>query len=100
MPAKKRIADIFPRHLFWDVNMAALDIERDKGLIIPRALFATNQDTFNSDIKKLEALYSKSTILEELKATSETISNDVCEWVAQRYHVPVFYRWRYEGIKR
>ena len=100
MARQQKIIDIFPKHLFWDVNMASLDVNRDKGLIIPRALFATNEQSFENDMIKLESLYSKSTILAELQATRERISNEVCEWVAQRYHVPTFYRWKYEGIKR
>ncbi len=31
-----KIASIFPKHLFWDVDMDRLDIRRDKGIIIPR----------------------------------------------------------------
>src|ERR1700753_3480329 len=95
MQKRVNIANIFPKHLFWDVKMEDLDIENDKDLIIPRALFATGSDTFEKDIKKLESLYSKDIILNELQHTEERISNEVCELVSKRYHVDTFYRWNY-----
>jgi hypothetical protein len=72
--------------------MSSLDIERDKDLIIPRALFATTAETFQSDIVKLESLYPKIQIVREQKATNERISNQVCKLVARRYHVKPFAR--------
>ncbi|MES2278256.1 MAG: hypothetical protein V4592_19655 [Bacteroidota bacterium] len=86
------IAQLFPKHLFWDVDMARLDINKDKDLIIPRALMATTPSTFISDIIKLEEIYPKSVIARELKATTEKVSNQVCRLVARRYHVKQFAR--------
>lgn len=94
MKAKQRISDILPRYLFWDINIDALDLKKDKDIIIPRALFATTPDTFPSDIKKLEKVYSRTEIVEELKYTKERISNKVCRMVSERYHVPAFVRFK------
>jgi len=57
------IASIFPKHLFWDINYNKLNLSRDKGIIIPRALYATTPDTFEEEIKKLEKLYSSKMIV-------------------------------------
>ncbi|HZJ37116.1 MAG TPA: hypothetical protein VFD29_10885 [Gillisia sp.] len=92
MGKKQNIADIFPKHLFWDVDMNKLDFKRDKYLIIPKALFATTEVTFVNDIEHLENFYSKTEILNTLKKTKELISNTVCELVAKRYHSEKFFR--------
>jgi len=88
------IATIFPKHLFWDMDHSKLNLSRDKDIIIPRALFATNEATFVADIIKLEQFYSKNIILKYLKTTKERISNEVCTMVAQRYNVPTFARFK------
>lgn len=72
--------------------MTCLDIDKDRDLIIPRALIATTPSTFITDIAKLEALYSKAAIARELRATKEKVSNQVCCLVARRYHVKQFLR--------
>lgn len=95
MKALANIADIFPKVLFWDVNPALLDVQADKDLIIPRALFMTTEQTFAEDISKLENLYHKDEIVEELKNTKERISNKVCLMVAERYHVEKFLRFKF-----
>lgn len=92
MKARANIAKIFPKHLFWDVNPAELDVQQDKDLIIPRALFATTEKTFEKDIERLEALYNPTEIVTELKSTNERISNAICTLVARRYHVKHFSR--------
>lgn len=88
------IADIFPKHLFWDMDHSKLDMISDKDIIIPRALFATIEETFEADIEKLEQYYSKEDILYHLQNTEEQISNKVCEWVALRYGVEKFTRFK------
>jgi hypothetical protein len=93
MKSVDNIAAIFPKELFWDVNVSRLDIKEDKDLIIPRALYATTENTFSEDISRLERLYKRSEIVEELKSTKERISNKVCTMVAQRYHVKHFSRY-------
>ncbi|SDE84151.1 hypothetical protein SAMN05216464_1109 [Mucilaginibacter pineti] len=92
---KKRVdlSQIFPKYVFWDADPSRLDVERDLGLIIPRALFVTDETNFEMNIQKLENLYSKETILSTLQYTRENISNKVCELVAKRYQVEPFYRW-------
>lgn len=92
MNKMQNMADIFPKHHFWDVGMSKLNLARDKELIIPRALFATTETTFNEDIERLENLYSRKDILKTLKTTKERISNTVCELVAKRYHAKPFFR--------
>ena len=86
------INKLFPKHLFWDVDMSSLDIEKDRDLIIPRALIASTPLTFTDDISKLEQIYSKATITRELKETKEMISNQICLLVARRYHIKKFAR--------
>ncbi len=94
MKQSVNIATIFPKHLFWDMDHSKLNLSRDKDIIIPRALFATNEKTFAKDIIKLEQFYSKNIILKYLKTTKERISNEVCEMVAKRYNVPTFARFK------
>jgi len=94
MKRENKILAIFPEYLFWDVNVNSLDIKRDQDFIIPRALYMTNKDSFDTDIKRLESIYSSNQIVEHLKNTKEKISNEVCELVAKRYSVPVFHRFK------
>jgi hypothetical protein len=91
-----KISSVFPKHLFWDHDMERLDAHKDKAIIIPRALFMSNADSFNSDIEKLENLYSSADIISNLKSTKERISNKVCELVANRYHIPLFFRFSHK----
>lgn len=93
MKSVDNIANIFPKDLFWDVNSSQLDRQEDKDLIIPRALYATTESTFSEDISRLERLYDRTEIVEELKATKERISNKVCMMVAQRYDIKQFSRY-------
>jgi hypothetical protein len=86
------ISTLFPKHLFWDMNYEYLNSETDRDIIIPRALYMTNEQTFNRDIEKLEYLYTPDQIVYQLKNTKEMISNKVCELVAKRYNVPIFHR--------
>lgn len=73
--------------------MEQLDAERDKDLIVPRALFMTDEQSFINDIEKLEQIYTNTEIVDTLKTTQERISNKVCEMVAHRYHIPIFRRY-------
>ncbi|MBK8502711.1 MAG: hypothetical protein IPL46_11110 [Saprospiraceae bacterium] len=92
MKSEYRLSSLFPAHLFWDCDYEKLDLKRDKSLIIPRAFYATDKDSFEEDIEKVEHLYTKTEILEELKSTDELISNEVCDLVAKRYQVAKFSR--------
>lgn len=49
---------VFPKYLFWDMDMKLLDWQQDEDVIIPRALYLTNKQTFETDIKKLETIYT------------------------------------------
>ncbi|MGE6355551.1 DUF6922 domain-containing protein [Flavobacterium sp. NPDC079362] len=92
MKPKVKIVDLFPKYLFWDMDYNKLDVDNDKAIIIPRALYATTTETFEADIQLLERLYSSSDIVKYLKQTKENISNKVCLRVANRYHVKPFQR--------
>ena len=94
MKSRNKISEIFPNHLFWDVDIRKLDIKKDIELIIPRALYMTTRESFPEDIAKLEKLYTASQIIDQLKATKERISNDICKMVADRYLIPPFYRFK------
>jgi hypothetical protein len=56
-------------------------------IIIPRALYWTNEASFEADIRKLEDLYTPEQITAQLANTREKISNEVRRLVANRYHV-------------
>jgi len=92
MAKKINIESVFPKYLFWDMDMKQLDWKQDEDVIIPRALYMTNSETFEKDIKKLENIYTSAQIVKQLKSTKELVSNEVCELVASRYGVPFFYR--------
>lgn len=68
--------------------------QRDKDIIIPRAMYATTSDSFEEDIQRLETLYTKEDILNYLKNTKELISNEVCDLVSKRYKAASFARFR------
>lgn len=87
-----KISSIFPRHLFWDMDYETLDLQNDRDIIIPRALYMTNKNSFEKDITKLEKIYTSAEIIEQLKKTKELLSNEVLELVALRYSIPIFYR--------
>lgn len=86
------IADILPKESFWDIRFDQLNADRDRALIVPRALYFTTPQTFDRDIERLEKIYNKTEILKELKSTKEPLSNKLLALVASRYHVPVFKR--------
>ena len=65
MKQNVNIAAIFPKYLFWDMDYSKLNPTRDKDIIIPRAMYATTEDTFEDDIKKLDI---------ELKAWGEPLT--------------------------
>jgi hypothetical protein len=72
----------------------ALDLRKDKNIIIPRALYMSSTETFEADITLLETLYSREQIARELQLTKESINNKVCLWVSERYHIQPFARFR------
>ena len=94
MNLDKKVATIFPKHLFWDMDYNKLNLKTDLDIIIPRAMYATTKNTFDQDIEKLEQFYTKEQIIEHLKNTKELISNQVCVLVSKRYNVEQFYRFK------
>lgn len=90
----QNISEILPKHLAWDMDTDTLDFNKDRDIIIPRALLATTPATFLHDISNLEQVYTKTQIVKELKSTKERISNKVCVLVSQRYQVPIFARFK------
>ncbi|RYY65862.1 MAG: hypothetical protein EOO13_16590 [Chitinophagaceae bacterium] len=97
MKSHINISALFPKHLFWDVDIKKLDIQKDSEVIIPRALYMTTSESLPQDIARLEELYSSTEILEALKHTKEKISNNVCKMVAERYFTPVFSRFKHKA---
>jgi len=93
MKNKVNIATFFPKHLFWDMDCDKLSLEKDKAIIIPRAMYASTPDTFEKDIKRLEQFYTPRVIVKYLKNTKENISNSVCVNVSKRYKVELFLRY-------
>lgn len=83
----------FPKHLFWDMDASRLSVKKDKAIIIPRALFATTQASFDFDIQRLEELYSRKEIISILKNTKERICNEVCILVTKRNNAKPFLRY-------
>lgn len=94
MKQKVNISTIFPKHLFWDMDYNKLNLEEDKDIIIPRAMYVTTSDSFENDILRLESIYSKKEILNYLKNTKELISNEVCMLVSKRYNTTPFSRFK------
>lgn len=90
----KTIEQLYPKHLFWDMDYSKLSFSKDKDIIIPRAFYATTPETFINDVIILEEIYSSDEIISCLKNTKERISNKVCEMIAKRYNIPVFYRYK------
>ena len=87
-----RVDKVFPKHLFWDMDVAALDARQDKDIIIPRALFATTAETFDRDIRVLESIYPKIEIYRELGKTKERVSDKICKLVSRRYKRKTIFR--------
>ena len=94
MKQKVNISTIFPKYLFWDMEYSNLNLEEDKDIIIPRAMYVTTAESFEKDILRLESIYSKKEILHYLKTTKELISNDVCQLVSKRYNTAPFLRFK------
>lgn len=93
MRTQVNIAKKLPKHLFWDMDASRLSVKKDKAIIIPRALFATTQASFEVDIQRLEELYSRKEIISILKNTKERISNEVCVLGTKRYNAKPFLRY-------
>ena len=95
LKTKVNIANIAPKHVFWDMDISQLSTKKDKALIIPRMLMATTTDTFVKDISVLENIYSTNDIYTVLKNTKARISNNVCRMAATRYNKPTFLRYKF-----
>ncbi|QXP59716.1 DUF6922 domain-containing protein [Olleya sp. HaHaR_3_96] len=95
MKTKVNIANISPKHVFWDMDISQLSTKQDKALIIPRMLMATTKETFSKDIAVIESAYNTNEIYTVLKNTKERISNNVCRMVATRYNKPTFLRYKF-----
>lgn len=92
MKQRINITTIFPTYLFWDMDYSKLNTQRDKDIIIPRAMCATTADSFEDDIQRLENIYSKKDIFNYLNNTKEMISNEVSLLVSKIYRSPSFLR--------
>lgn len=58
MKQKVNISNIFPKYLFWDMDYDKLNPQKDKNIIIPRAMYVTTSESFEEDILRLESLYT------------------------------------------
>ena len=95
MNTTNNIVNILPKQVFWDMDMSQLSSEKDKEIIIPRALLATTKETFTKDISILENFYTPLEIYNTLKSTKERISNSVCRMVSEHYKMPLFLRYKF-----
>lgn len=95
MKTKVDIANVAPKKVFWDMDVNKLSVKRDKEVIIPRMLLATNEKTFKKDIASVEKVFTANEIYSILKNTKERISNQVCRMVATRYNKPTFLRYKF-----
>ena len=95
MKTTNNIAILLPKQVFWDMDMNKLSSEKDKEIIIPRAVLATTTDTFTKDIAILEKFYTPLEIYNTLKSTKERISNSVCRMVSEHYKMPLFLRYKF-----
>ena len=71
-----KVSDLFPKHIFWDVNPDKLHIDKDKDLIINRVLSWGMDDSL---FDKLEKLYSKKIIKNIAIHSSEIKGNETKE---------------------
>lgn len=94
MKLRQTILRELPKHLFWDLDPRNLDTEADMDLIIPRALYSTNELNFDQDIARLESVYTQRQIVDTLRTTKERISNNLCHLVAHHYHIQPFSRYQ------
>jgi hypothetical protein len=90
----KNILPFLPKHLFWDFDIERISIDRDKSIIIPRLIFSSTESTFDADIAILEKFYSQDEIIQTLRSTKERISNRVCLFVANKYAIEPFKRFK------
>jgi hypothetical protein len=95
MKTISNIANVLPKHVFWDMDSNKLSSKKDKDIIIPRAVLATTKETFIKDITLLEDTYTAIEIYNTLKNTKERISNNVCRMVSERYNMPEFLRYKF-----
>lgn len=77
------------------MNVNKLSVKKEKEVIIPGILLATNEITFKEDIAFIEEIYTANEIYLVLKNTKEHISNQVCKMVSGRYNKPTFLRFKF-----
>ena len=79
------LSDIFPREMFWDIDMDNLSLEKDSDFIIQRVL---SRSMHNSEyLGKLEKLSSIKKIREIALQSSEIRGNEDIEFIAERYQL-------------
>lgn len=81
--ANNSLSDLFPRAIFWDVNIDNLSLSKDKNFIIQRVL--SRHMNKNEYLENLEKLYSKNLIKSSAKDSSEIFGNENIEFIANRY---------------
>ncbi|GAB1858226.1 hypothetical protein MHTCC0001_30630 [Flavobacteriaceae bacterium MHTCC 0001] len=84
----KRLSQLFPAVMFWDVNMDKLSLEYDKDFIIQRVLGRFMDNDNYLDI--LESIYALDEIKSFALSSDEIFGNEIIEHLANRYHLNPF----------
>lgn len=82
---KKKLSDIFPKQVFWDVDLDKFSLENseDKSFIIQRVLkMSYLQDNL---LQNLESLFSVDEIKYYAKGSHEILGNERIEKICERY---------------
>jgi hypothetical protein len=86
-----RLSSIFPKVMFWDVDMDTLSIVYDDDFIIQRVLSRTVRDI--NDLHKLENLYSINKIKYYALNSNEIRGNELISFIAEHYDLnPIDFR--------
>jgi len=83
------LSSVLPKYLFWEYDISKLTFRENYDIIIPRALYMTDEKSFDKDILIIEKIYPKEIIAEVLQRTTENISDTVCRLVSKRYHTVI-----------
>lgn len=81
----KSIALVFPKGMFWDVDMKKLSIDFDKNFIIQRVLSRSKNKV--AYLESLESFYPKKDIINLAINSPEIIGNEKIEFISKRYNI-------------
>lgn len=83
------ILEKIPNYFFWDLDVAKLDIQRDKNVIISRILMFSDYSSYSDNILFLESLYTQDEIKRVIIASTERISDEICSLTSKRYNLHI-----------